>query len=81
MKDAVANQPYFKAALNKTNGVQLVNLSAPQLSTDGKPFVPFTLQCNFPEVYPMKRLSREKRNQLIIVIIVTVAILAMIVSA
>ena len=48
-KDAVANQPYFKAALNKTNGVQLVNLSAPQIGTDGKPFVMFTLECNFPE--------------------------------
>ena len=50
MKDAVANQPYFKAALNKTNGVQLVNLSAPQLSSDGRPYVLFTLECNFPEV-------------------------------
>jgi hypothetical protein len=50
MKDAMANQPYFKAALNKTNGVQLVNLSAPQLSSDGRPYVLFTLECNFPEV-------------------------------
>ena len=50
MKDAVANQPYFKAALNKTNGVQLVNLSAPQLSSDGRPYVLLTLECNFPEV-------------------------------
>jgi len=50
MKDAVANQTYFKAALNKTNGVQLVNLSSPQLGTDGKMFVLFTLQCNFQEV-------------------------------
>jgi hypothetical protein len=50
MKDAVANQPYFKAALNKTNGVQLINLSAPELGPDGKPYVLFSLQCNFPEV-------------------------------
>ena len=50
MKDAVANQPYFKAALNKTNGVQLINLSASQLGPDGKPYVPFTLECIFPEV-------------------------------
>jgi hypothetical protein len=50
MKDAMANQPYFKATLNKTNGVQLINLSAPQLSTDSKPYVLFTLECNFPEV-------------------------------
>jgi Tfp pilus assembly protein PilO len=32
----------------------------------------------FPGVRPMKRLSREKRNQLIIVILVTLAILALI---
>jgi len=50
MKDAVANQPFFKATLNKTNGVQLVNLSAPQAGADGKPFVVFSLECNFPEV-------------------------------
>ncbi len=50
MKDAVANQPYFKAVLNKTNGVQLLNLSSPQMGADGKPFVLFTLECNFPEV-------------------------------
>jgi len=47
-KEAVANQSYFKATLNKTNGVQLVNLSAPQ-AVDGKPCVLFTLKCNFPE--------------------------------
>jgi hypothetical protein len=50
MKDAVANQPYFKAALNKTNGVQLINLSAPQTGSEGKPYVQFTLECVFPEV-------------------------------
>ena len=50
MKDAVANQTYFKTALNKTNSVQLVNLSAPQVSPDGKSFVLFTLECDFPEV-------------------------------
>ena len=50
MKDAVANQPYFRASLNKTNGVQLVTLSAPQASPDGKSYVLFTLECNFPEV-------------------------------
>jgi hypothetical protein len=47
-KEAVANQTYFKATLNKTNGVQLINLSAPQ-AVDGKPCVLFTLKCNFPE--------------------------------
>ena len=50
MKDAVADQSYFKAALNKTNGVQLLNLSSPQTGADGKPYVLFTLECNFPEV-------------------------------
>ena len=30
-KEAVADQSYFKATLNKTNGVQLINLSAPQV--------------------------------------------------
>ena len=47
-KEAVASQSYFKATLNKTNGVQLINLSAPQ-AVDGKPCVLFTLKCNFPE--------------------------------
>jgi hypothetical protein len=48
-KEAVAQQTYFKTALNKTNGVQLTYLSPPQVGTDGKSFVLFTLQCNFPE--------------------------------
>src|ERR1017187_831663 len=48
-KEAVADQSYFKATLNKTNGVQLINLSAPQAGPDGKPCVLFTLKCNFPE--------------------------------
>jgi hypothetical protein len=48
-KEAVASQSYFKASLNKTNGVQLVNLSAPQVGVDGKPCVLFTLKCNYPE--------------------------------
>ena len=47
-KEAVANQSYFKATLNKTNGVQLINLSTLQ-AVDGKPCVLFTLKCNFPE--------------------------------
>jgi hypothetical protein len=50
MKDATANQPYFKAMLNKTNGVQLISLLSPQLGPDSKPFVSFTLECNYPEV-------------------------------
>jgi len=35
--------------LNKTNGVQLTYLSPPQIGPDGKSFVLFTVQCNFPE--------------------------------
>ena len=50
MKDAVANHPFFKALLSKTNGVQLINLSAPQLGLDGKSFVLFTLECDFQEI-------------------------------
>ena len=48
-KDAISQQPYFQAELNKTNGVRLVNRSPPQVGTDGKPSVLFTLQCYYPE--------------------------------
>lgn len=48
-KDAISQQPYFKAALDKTNGVRLTNLSPPQIGPDGKPSVMFTLQCTYPD--------------------------------
>jgi hypothetical protein len=48
-KEAVANEIYFQSVLNRTNGVQLASLSSPQVGADGKPFVTFTLECNFPE--------------------------------
>jgi hypothetical protein len=48
-KDVVINQPYFQAVLDKTNGVQLINLSAPQMDLDGKPYVLFTLECRYPD--------------------------------
>jgi hypothetical protein len=48
-KEAVAIQSYFKTTLNKTNGVQLVNLSPPQAGPDGKPCVLLTLKCNYPD--------------------------------
>jgi alkanesulfonate monooxygenase SsuD/methylene tetrahydromethanopterin reductase-like flavin-dependent oxidoreductase (luciferase family) len=48
-KEAVVDQSYFRAMLNKTNGVQLINLSPLQAGSDGKPCVLFTLKCNFPE--------------------------------
>ena len=48
-KEAVANEAYFQTMLNKTNGVQLMNLSSSQMGGDGKPFVTFSLECNFSE--------------------------------
>ena len=48
-KEAVANETYFKTTLDKSNQVQLSYLSSPQVGPDGKSFVLFTLQCNFPE--------------------------------
>ncbi len=49
-KDVIAKQAYFRALLDKTNGVQLANPpSAPQ-TEGGKPYVLFTLDCRYPEV-------------------------------
>ncbi len=48
-KDALVTQSFFKSALDRTNGVRLSNLSAPQSSLDSKPFVVFTLECNFSD--------------------------------
>ncbi len=42
-KQAVADCPYFRNALGKTNEVRLTSLSPPQ------PSVLFTLQCRYPE--------------------------------
>jgi len=49
-KSAIADQPYFKSVLQKTDGVQLIYTSQPQVSVDGKPFVLFTLECHFTEI-------------------------------
>jgi hypothetical protein len=46
--DAVAQQSYFQTMLDKTNGVRLASLSAPQTGPDGKPYVSFTLECRYP---------------------------------
>ena len=46
--DAVAQQSYFQTMLDKTNGVRLAGLSAPQTGPDGKPYVLFTLECRYP---------------------------------
>ena len=48
-KDAISQQPYFQAVLDKTNGVRLTNLSPPQPGPDGKPSVLFTLECTYPD--------------------------------
>jgi hypothetical protein len=50
LKEAIAAVPYFQAHLQKTNGVLLTSLSAPQVSPTGRSsFVMFTMQCFFPE--------------------------------
>lgn len=48
-KTAITGQPYFKAMLDKTNGVQLISISPSQTGFDGKPFTLFTVECNFLE--------------------------------
>jgi hypothetical protein len=49
-KDIIATNSYFQSRLQKTNGLLLTALSAPQVDPVRKnQFVTFTLQCNFPE--------------------------------
>ncbi|HUA67650.1 MAG TPA: hypothetical protein VMA13_03805 [Candidatus Saccharimonadales bacterium] len=48
-KEALMNQPYFQAVLDKTNGIQLTYLSAPQTDPNGKPYVLFTLDCRYSD--------------------------------
>lgn len=49
-KEAIANVPFFKESLNKTNGVMLLSRSAPQASANGNfTFVTFSLKATFPE--------------------------------
>lgn len=48
-KDALAANSYFREMLSMTNGIRLTDESSPQQDTDGKNFVLFTLECNFPE--------------------------------
>jgi hypothetical protein len=49
-KEAITTVPYFHQILQKTNGVLLTSLSAPQLGPAGRtPYVLFTLQCFLPE--------------------------------
>jgi len=48
-KESIAAVPHFQSSLQKTNGVLLTSLSAPQNGPGGRPQVNFTLQCFFPE--------------------------------
>ena len=49
-KETLASQDYFKTMLRKTNGVQLVNVQSPQADQDGRPYVLFQIECDYPEV-------------------------------
>jgi hypothetical protein len=46
-KDSVIKQPYFQTMLDRTNGLRLANLTAPQIGPDGRPYVLFTLECRY----------------------------------
>lgn len=48
-KESIALVPFFQDTLQKTNGVLLTSLSAPQAGPSGRAQVNFTLQCFFPE--------------------------------
>ena len=47
-KQTVSQSRYFQDSLGKNCEARLANLSPPQ-TTEGKPFVLFTLECKFPE--------------------------------
>jgi len=48
-KASIANEPFFQSNLQKTNGVNLISFSPPQMEGGRNPFVKFSLQCLFPE--------------------------------
>lgn len=49
-KERLADAPYFRALLGRTNEVKLRNLSTPQVEAEsGRVFVLFTLECRYPE--------------------------------
>jgi hypothetical protein len=49
-KEAILSVPFFQTNLQKTNGVLLTSLSAPNVGPLGRnAYVMFTLQCYFPE--------------------------------
>jgi hypothetical protein len=50
LKEALANNPYFKAMLIRSNAINLKSLSSPAFSpATGKRGVTFTLECRLPE--------------------------------
>jgi hypothetical protein len=46
-KENVIKQPYFETRLDKTNGLRLSNVTAPQIGPDGHAYVLFTLECRY----------------------------------
>jgi predicted S18 family serine protease len=48
-KEAIANQPYFKSILSRTNGVELASVSQIQTDSNGKSYEEFNLNCNFSD--------------------------------
>jgi len=49
-KNAVGSNPYFARMLNKTNDLKFVGGITPQYnSSDGTAYLPFSLECRFPE--------------------------------
>jgi hypothetical protein len=49
-KNGVEQQQYFQQNLSRTNGLRLLNVTAPQITQGAaNPFVMFTLECSFPE--------------------------------
>ena len=49
-KEKLAEAPYFREVLSKTNEIGVRNVSTPQTDPEiGKPFVLFTLECRYPE--------------------------------
>jgi hypothetical protein len=49
-KESIAQVPFFKDHLTKTNGVMLMSRSAPQNNASGhQTFVMFSLKCSFQE--------------------------------
>ena len=49
-QQAIADSGYFQSALGKTNVVRLTNFGTPTPGSEGgKSYVPFTLECKYPE--------------------------------